>query len=110
MAAKAKKVAGRALRGWAACLGRILGVDDIKCPRCGGALLAVAAIQDDVELARLMEHLSLESDFPKTKPARAPPSGVSGEESAAGPPCAAQPWPAVAVVIADPAAYAGCKR
>ena len=85
MAARARKAAsaatGRVLRGWAACLGRILGVDDIKCPKCGGALLAVAAIQDDVELARLMEHLSLEVDFPRTKRARSPPSEAGGEES-----------------------------
>ena len=69
------------MKGWAACLGRILGADDIKCPKCGGALVAVAAIQDDVELARLMEHLSLEVDFPRTKPARAPPSAAGLEES-----------------------------
>ncbi len=93
MAARAKRAASgaaeRMVRGWAACLGRILGVDDIKCPKCGGELLAVAAIQDDVELERLMEHLGLEKDFPRTKPARAPP-GAGGEDSQVDP--AVEAW------------------
>ena len=45
----------------------------------------MAAVQDDVELTRLMEHLSLEIDFPKTKPARSPPSGRDVEENQLNP-------------------------
>ena len=93
MAVRAKRAASvaaeRILRGWAACLGRILGVDDIKCPKCGGELRAVAAIQDDVELVRLMEHLGLEEDFPRTTPARSPP-GMGGEDSQVDP--AVEAW------------------
>jgi len=93
MAARAKRAASaaaeRVVRGWAACLGRILGVDDIKCPKCGGELRAVAAIQDDRELERLMEHLGLEKDFPRTKSARSPP-GAWGEESQVDP--AVEAW------------------
>ena len=85
MVVRAKKAgsaaAGRILRGWAACLGRILGSDDIKCPKCGGELKAITAIQDDVELVRLMDYLGVENDFPRTQPARAPPVEARGEDS-----------------------------
>ena len=40
------------------------------------AVRAVAVITEDGELDRIVAHLGLEGDFPKTKPARTPQSRV----------------------------------
>ena len=42
-------------------------------------MTAVAIIADDQELERLLRHLGLPADFPKTKRSRGPP-GVSRDE------------------------------
>lgn len=66
-------------------MGRLFEVNAIKCASCGGEMKVVAAISDDVELERLMRHLGIEADFPKTKPARSPPVGWGGEDSQVDP-------------------------
>jgi hypothetical protein len=71
-------------------LRKIFEVDALLCPRCGGELVAVAAITDDRELNRLLVNLGLPADFPKTKPARASPRAWSGEDSQIDP--AADVW------------------
>ena len=85
MARVARKAARSLVRGWASCLGRIFEVDVIKCARCGGTMKAIASIRDDVELERLLRHVGLEADFPKTRPARAPPAAWAGEDSQVDP-------------------------
>src|SRR5271154_3358002 len=77
-ARKARKVVAAAVRGWASCLGRIFEIDVIKCLRCGGTMKAIATITDDGELERLLRHVGIEADFPKTRPARAPPLPFGG--------------------------------
>lgn len=42
-------------------------------------MTAVAVIADDHELGRLLTHLGLPADFPKTRPARGPPGGSLDE-------------------------------
>jgi len=81
----ARKVVAAAVKGWAACLGRIFLVDVIKCARCGGTMRAIAKITDDTELERLLRHVGLETDLPKTRPARAPPVAWGGEGSQVDP-------------------------
>ncbi len=85
MARVARKAARSLVRGWASCLGRIFEVDVIKCARCGGTMKAIASIRDDVELERLLRHVGLDADFPKTRPARAPPAAWAGEGSQVDP-------------------------
>ena len=46
---------------------------------------AIAQVTDDGELERLLKHVGHEADFPKTKPARAPPSMLGGEGSQVDP-------------------------
>ena len=84
-ARKARKVAAAAVKGWASCLGRIFEVDVIKCARCGGRMRPIAAITDAVELERFLLHVGLEADFPRTRPARAPPAPWGGEGSQVDP-------------------------
>ncbi len=60
-------------RSWAACLKRVFEIDPIFCQSCGLEMKPVAAIMADSELNRILAHLGLPGDFPKTKPARSPP-------------------------------------
>jgi hypothetical protein len=53
--------------------------------RCGGRMRPIASITDAAELERLLRHVGLEADFPKTRPARAPPLVWGGEGSQVDP-------------------------
>lgn len=50
---------------------------------------AVAVITDDGELERILAHLGVEADFPKTKAARSPPR-MWGEDTQVDP--AVEAW------------------
>ena len=53
----------------------------LLCPACAGEMVPIAVITQDAQLARLLAHLGWSAEFPKTKPARAPPAGNCGEDS-----------------------------
>lgn len=53
-------------------------------------MVPVAVILDDAELARVLAHLGLVTEFPTTKPARSPPLPLGGEDSQFDP--AADAW------------------
>lgn len=40
---------------------------------------AISSITDDVELERLLRHVGLDAEFPRTRPARAPPAAWVGD-------------------------------
>ncbi len=46
---------------------RLFEVDPIACPRCLAPMTAITIILDDAELDRLLPHIGVEADFPKTK-------------------------------------------
>ncbi len=56
-------------------------MNPILCQRCGIEMVPVAAIVAGEELVRLLRHLELPVDSPKTKPARSTPLPFRGEES-----------------------------
>ncbi len=56
---------------------RALEIEPLICPRCAGDLVPVAAIIADRELSRLLAHLKLPTQFPKT----APPTARSGGDA-----------------------------
>ncbi len=60
-------------RSWAACMRKIFEVDPVKCGKCGGEMKLVAVILDDKELDRILAHQGWPTEFPKTRPSRAPP-------------------------------------
>lgn len=68
-----RKAFARSAKSWAACLRKVFEVNPIQCPSCGVEMVPVAAITDDRQLDRLLACLGLPTDWPKTKPARAPP-------------------------------------
>ena len=47
----------------------------------GAEMKPVAAVVEDKELDRLLACLGVETDFPKTQPARSPPLPWGGEDS-----------------------------
>jgi hypothetical protein len=83
---RAKEKLRAATRSWAACLARVFEVEPLKCPRCSGELVPVAAILADRELERLLAYLELPTELPKTAPARSPPFSFeeAGPESDRG--------------------------
>ncbi len=94
IAASMRKAAGKvstaASRAWAACLKRVFEANPILCAGCGVQMVPVAASVADEELVRLLRHLDLPTEFPKTKPARSPPLPFHGEESQIDP--SAEAW------------------
>lgn len=76
-----RKAASSAAKSWAACLRRVFEVDALLCPSCAVEMVPIAIITEDRELTRLLAHLGLPTEFPKTKPARSPPSPYGGEDS-----------------------------
>ncbi|MFC1679540.1 transposase [Elusimicrobiota bacterium] len=79
---RAKETIRAYSKSWAACLSRIFEIEPLVCPRCAGALVPVAAIFADHELTRLLEHLKLPTEFPKT----ALPRGDNAFPMTHGPP------------------------
>ena len=75
------KAVSAAAKSWAACLRRVFEIDPLICPSCQTPLVPIAIITQDQELARLLAHLGLPTEFPKLKPARGPPSPYGGEDS-----------------------------
>jgi len=61
-------------RAWAACLKKVFEVSPVLCVKCGGVMVLSALILDDRELDRILAHQGWPADFPRTSPARAPPS------------------------------------
>jgi hypothetical protein len=70
-----------AAKSWAACLRRVFEIDPLLCPSCAAEMVPIAMITQDAELVRLLAHLGLPAEFPKTKPARGPPSPSGGSDS-----------------------------
>ncbi len=80
-AREAGKAASAALKSWAACMRKVFEVDPVLCAKCGGEMKLVAVILDDGELDRILAHQGWPTEFPKTKPSRAPPArGPSADE------------------------------
>ncbi len=75
------KAVSAAAQSWAACLRRVFEIDPLLCPSCQALMVPIAIITQDAELVRLLAHLGLPTEFPKTKPARSPPLPYGGEDS-----------------------------
>ncbi len=58
---------------WAELLKRVYNVDALACSRCGGRLSWISVITEPPVVRRILEHLELPADLPKTASARDPP-------------------------------------
>ena len=52
---------------------RSFGFDVLACPSCGGRLRLIALIDEASVIQRILRHLSLPTEIPEPRPARAPP-------------------------------------
>ena len=55
---------------WACLLKRVFEFDIEQCPRCGGRLKIIAAIEDPVVITKILTHLHLPARAPPRAPAR----------------------------------------
>jgi hypothetical protein len=55
---------------WARLLKRVFDIDIERCPRCGGKLKIIAAIEEPAVIERILTHLGLSAQPPPRTPAR----------------------------------------
>jgi hypothetical protein len=80
------RAAGERVKSWASCIARLLEIDPLVCRRCGTKMVLLAAIMDVQGITRILEHLNLPTEWPKTAPARSvPPAARDGPEDSQGP-------------------------
>lgn len=58
---------------WAALLFRVLAIDVLKCPLCGGNRQIIACVTDPPIVEKILDHLHLRTKAPPVAPARAAP-------------------------------------
>jgi len=56
--------------GWARLLKRVFEFDLEHCPRCGGDMKIIAAIEEPAVIVRILTHLGLPARAPPRPPAR----------------------------------------
>ena len=55
---------------WADLLAKVLEIDVLACPECGGRMLLIAFIAEPTIAKRILDHLRLDSTGPPLAPAR----------------------------------------
>jgi 5-methylcytosine-specific restriction endonuclease McrA len=58
---------------WVELMKRVLAIDVLVCPYCGGTRKLIALLTDGLVLRRVLAHLGLSVEPPALAPARAPP-------------------------------------
>jgi hypothetical protein len=64
--------------GWAQLMRRAFDVDVLACPRGGGRLRLIAAIEDPHVIRQILVHLGLPTDPPRPDPPQPPPAEPGG--------------------------------
>jgi hypothetical protein len=68
---------------WAALMRRVLDLDVLACPRCGGRLRRIATVEDPAVVGTILAHLGLL--HPADAPGPAPPSAALPPAAPAAP-------------------------
>jgi hypothetical protein len=68
---------------WAALMRRVLALDVLACPRCGGRLRRIATVEDPAVVGTILAHLGLL--HPADAPGPAPPSAALRPAAPAAP-------------------------
>ena len=58
---------------WARLLARVFNIDVEICPKCGGKMKIIAAIEDTKVIRKILDHNGLPTKPPSLHPARGPP-------------------------------------
>lgn len=58
---------------WAVLIARIYEVFPLLCPLCGGQMRIIALITHSADIRHILEHIGVDSEPPRIKPARGPP-------------------------------------
>ena len=58
---------------WAVLIARIYEVLPLLCPLCGGQMRIIAFITHSADIRHILEHIGVDSEPPRIKPARGPP-------------------------------------
>ena len=58
---------------WAVLMARIYEVLPLMCPLCGGPMRIIAFITHSADIRHILEHIGVEPEPPRIKPARGPP-------------------------------------
>jgi hypothetical protein len=58
---------------WAVLIARIYEVFPLLCPLCGGQMRIIAFITHSADIRHILEHIGVDSEPPRIKPARGPP-------------------------------------
>ena len=58
---------------WAVLMARIYEVLPLLCPLCGGPMRIIAFITHSADIRHILEHIGVEPEPPRIKPARGPP-------------------------------------
>ena len=66
---------------WASLLRRVFQIDVMRCASCGARMRVVAFIQDGDVSRRILGHLGWPAQVPPARPARAPPTPLSGSDA-----------------------------
>src|SRR5262249_4571255 len=66
---------------WASLLRRVFQIDVMRCASCGARMRVIAFIQDGDVSRRILEHLGWPAQVPPARPARAPPTMLSGSDA-----------------------------
>ena len=64
-----------------ALLRRVFPLDVLRCPRCDGRMVVLAAINDPRVAQKILRHLGLPTAGPVCAPARAPPELDFGDDA-----------------------------
>jgi hypothetical protein len=67
---------------WAVLIARIYEVFPLLCPICGGQMRIIAFITYSADIRQILEHIGVDAEPPRIKPARGPPLWDDGDAQA----------------------------
>jgi hypothetical protein len=59
---------------WVNLMRRAFDLDVLACPRCGGRMSLIATIDDPGVIRKILGHLGLPTEVPRSRPSRPPPA------------------------------------
>jgi hypothetical protein len=86
---------------WAVLIARIYEVFPLLCPICGGQMRIIAFITHSADIRHILDHIGVDAEPPRIKPARGPPLWDDGDAQAGEAVEPAPDWDEAAQVAPD---------